>query len=75
MPSPRRYVLDVTEYTAVVRCTLCPWRGLSHSARSAYRQVASHLSIAHDATKAADHARRRAQTVDIHRPAEVPAET
>lgn len=61
--SRRSYTLDATEYTAVVRCRLCPWRGLSHSAASAYRQVGAHLSTVHNDEKAAYHARQRARTV------------
>ena len=54
----RRYVIDATDYTAVVRCNLCPWRAFSHSKAVAYRQVADHLMRAHEDYKAASDARR-----------------
>ncbi|WP_336820194.1 hypothetical protein [Gordonia sp. MMO-8] len=58
--TPRRYVIDATEHSAVVRCTRCPWRGFSHSKSVAYRQVAAHLYRVHDDYKAAEGARRAA---------------
>lgn len=58
-PNQPRFVLDATEHTAVVRCTMCPWRGFSHSKAVAYRQIADHLVRAHEAYKAAADIRAR----------------
>lgn len=57
MAQKRRYVIDATPDSAVVRCNLCAWRGYSHAKSSAYRQVASHLVSAHDDRQAAYDAR------------------
>ncbi|AKI28617.1 hypothetical protein GMA5_3 [Gordonia phage GMA5] len=59
-PNTKRYVVDATEYSAVVRCTMCPWRGFSHSKSVAYRQVATHLDRVHHDYRASHDARRRA---------------
>lgn len=58
----RRYVIDSTPHSAVVRCLLCEWRGLSHGKPSAYRQVAAHLVTAHGERRAAYDARQSAET-------------
>lgn len=52
-PHERRFVLDSTPNSCVVRCTLCEWRGFSHSKPVARRQVAEHLSYIHGEHKAA----------------------
>lgn len=57
-PNRPRYVIDATDYTSVVRCTMCPWRGFSHSKVTSYRQIADHLMRAHEDYKAASDARR-----------------
>lgn len=62
-PNTARYVIDATDYTAVARCTLCHWRGFSHSKHTAYRQVADHLVRAHDDYKGAADARRASHVV------------
>lgn len=56
-PNTKRYVLDATEHSAVVRCTQCEWRGFSHAKSSAYRQIARHLETVHGEWKAASDAR------------------
>lgn len=63
MPSKKRnrkYVIDSTPFSSVVRCTRCPWRGLSHSKRSSYRLVADHLDRIHKDWSAARDCRRAA---------------
>lgn len=57
MAQSKRYIIDATADSAVVRCTRCDWRGYSHAKSSAYRQIASHLSLTHGEYKAASDAR------------------
>lgn len=60
MPQRKRYVIDSTPDSAVVRCTRCDWRGYSHAKSSAYRQIAVHLVRVHDDHHAAGDARELA---------------
>ena len=64
MAQQKRYVIDSTPDSAVVRCTRCDWRGYSHAKPSAYRQVADHLKWVHDDWKAASDARKLAMNAN-----------
>lgn len=71
-----KWTLDATDYSAVIRCRRCAWRGLSHNAATAYRQVAAHCRRVHDDLNGEYRAHKLAAEVGgSHMPAEVPAET
>lgn len=54
------YTIDSTPHTAVVVCSRCAWRALTHSKPSAYRLVADHLRRTHNDLRAARIATRSA---------------